>query len=973
MALPGRALAVLTHLARHRGRVVPRDELISAVWHDAPVGDASLDQAVRRARVALGDRSARQEVIRTHRGRGYAFEAQGEVREIGRPIAGERFVGRATLLAGLERDVGLVFGGRGRIALLSGEPGIGKSRTAAELARRAGERGAIAWTGRGVELGEAPAFWIWSQILRRAFSDHRASPPRGDTALLRDAMPELGGGAGRGGRPLAARDGSQALFRLAGALVPTLRAWSDAAPLVLLLDDLHRADLASLRLLEIVAAELAGARIAWVGTYRDGELRGRAAAARTVASIARYANARSYAIGALTVAEVAELAADATSREVAREVAADLHARSGGNPFFVLQLLALGGPGRSLEWLARAPASVLPGAVREAIQVHVASLAPETRALLALAAAIGREFEAGVLAAAADEPVDTVVARLAEAAAIGVLHRPPEAGGDRYRFAHALVCETLLADRDPPSRRAGHRRIADALAARDDAGTRLAEIAEHRVLAARVGAPGDAVEACRAAAADARRRAAVEESVRWTRRALDLLGSGPPRDALRLALLLELGEACTASAEVEEGRRALREAFDLARRCVRPEEAARAALLYAGFEEAPPLDESRVRLLERALEGLPPGDHPLRARVLARLSMALLHADDPARRVRLAREARAMARRVGDDETMGHVALCVRSSAWAPDNLEERLVLDREQRLAAERLADPLLLHDALANLVGDLLESGDLAGVDATLAAHRAFAREARQPFIDWYVEHFRVMRGLLGGDLAEAEAALPRAFALGRRSDPAMALQWYGVQLYGLRRAQGRLAELRPVLRELVRDATTPVWHVALASADLAAGGARAARAALQTLVTPHGPALPRDYAWLAAVSALAELCAGLGAREEASIVHEALLAFRARHVVAGVGMLHLGPVERFLGQTATVLGRHDEAQALLDRALAEDLRLGARSSELRTRAARVALLRARGASRGEVSAERRRAREIARRAGLEGELRA
>jgi len=966
VVIPRRALEVLSLLARQRGRVVTRDEVIATVWNGAAVSDASLDQAVKRARSALGDDGAHQRVIHTHRGRGYSFDAPCEVCASERPAPGERYVGREALLVELEAEVERAFQGEGRILLLSGEPGIGKSRTAAELARRAGERGATAWTGQAVELGEAPPYWIWSQVLRRAFSDRRSSPVREEASLLLDAMPELGIlRAGDRARP--ARDASQALFRLAGALATSLFAWSAESPVLIVLDDLHRADLPSLRLLEIVAAELAGARVVFLGTYRDNELRARDGATAVMASIARYGHASSRTIAPLTPEEVSMLVSDAAWGKLDADLVSALHERTGGNPFFLLQLLALGGPRRSLE-----PADALPAAVRGAILAQVDALEGETRILIDLAAALGREIEPGLLASASGQPVRTVLEHLERAAAAGVLHRTAETPGGRYRFSHALVPETLLVRQDGDSRRDRHRRIADALGKRDDAGARVAEIAEHRIAAALPGRSLEAVAACRAAAADSRRRAALDESARWTRRALELLGREPPDPGLRLALLLELGEACVASAEAENGRHALREAFDLAGRLARPEDAARAALLHAGFEEAPPLDPTRVRLLEWALRLLPPGDHPLRARLLARLAMALLHGDDTGRRARLAGEAHAMAQRLGHEETLGHVLLCVRASAWAPDNLAQRLALDRELRATAERLDDPLLLHDACANLVNDLLESGDLDGVDATLATHRTLARAARQPFFDWYVEHFQVMRALMVGALADAEAGLERAFALGRRSDPQMAPQWYGVQLYGLRRAQGRLAELRPLLVDLIRGAPTPAWRVALAAADLAAGDVRAARAALPLLATPRGLAFPRDHAWLAGTSGLAELCARLDAREEAAAVHEALIPFAGRHVVVGIGMLHLGSVERFLGETATTLGHFDEAEHRLARALAEDRRLGARSSELRTRAARLALLRARGASRSAISEEHRRARAIARRAGLEGELR-
>jgi hypothetical protein len=171
-------------------------------------------------------------------------------------------------------------------------------------------------------------------------------------------------------------------------------------------------------------------------------------------------------------------------------------------------------------------------------------------------------------------------------------------------------------------------------------------------------------------------------------------------------------------------------------------------------------------------------------------------------------------------------------------------------------------------------------------------------------------------------------------------------------------------------VEQSGLPVWRAAWAFAEFQAGGRDAAREVLAAMAGPE-IALPRDSSWLAALSLLAEICAGLGARVEAERVHRALLPHAGVQVVAGVGMLHLGPVTRFLGQTATVIGDHHAAERFLDRALADDRRLGARSSELRTRLARVEPLRSRRAGPAAVRAERRRARELAAHSGLEGEL--
>jgi len=553
--LPGRALAVLAHLARHRDRIVPRDELIDAVWRSEAVTEASLDQAVKRARAAVGDDGAAQAVIRTWRGRGYGFVAPCEDVDAGR--GNGIFVGRAGLLERADARLSSARGDGARMLLLSGEAGIGKSRTATEIARRAERRGAQAWFGRGVELGAAPPYWLWAQVLRRALSRSRTSPTRELSALLGEAMPELGPLLPHPSRlqpPEPARDAIQALFRLAGALVPALRAWSEEVPLVLVLDDLHRVDLVSLRLLEIVASELLDARIAWIGSHREAELRDRKDAARCITSLARMPSTTSFRLEPLGPEEVGRLAREVADREVSASLAGALHRRSGGNPFFLLQLLELHGPRTPLERVADAPASALPETVRAAIRMQIETLDPPARALLDLAAVAGRECEASILSAASGRSPDAVGADLEAAVDAGVLRREGDRP-DACRFAHGLVAEALLDGLGDAPRRAMHAALADALEDRADARHRRAEIAEHRCLAA---LPGDgglrAVEACRRAADDARRRVALDDAIHWSRRALALLESETPRPGLRLELLQELGEALLLDGQVEVGQ-----------------------------------------------------------------------------------------------------------------------------------------------------------------------------------------------------------------------------------------------------------------------------------------------------------------------------------------------------------------------------------------------------------------------------------
>ncbi|MDX2168300.1 MAG: AAA family ATPase, partial [Deltaproteobacteria bacterium] len=526
-----KALDLLGRLAAERHRVVTKAELMEALWPRQRVTEDSLTYCVRVARRAVGDDGTRQRVIASQRGRGYRFVAPLRAlppapTAAASPLAagGGLFVGREAAMATLVGALECALDGRARVALLVGEAGIGKTRTAEELAGAAAARGALVLFGRCHEGAGAPAFWPWTQVVRDYVNTQpraavRAAAQSG-AADLAQLAPEIAAELGVTATPSEA-DAERARFALFDSLTGFLRRAAQRQPLVVVIDDLHWADAASLLLLQFLARELAGARILLIAAYRDGRRDGDAPLSRCLGELARVDACQRLALGGLPDAEIGRFIEAATGTPPAPALVAAVAAQTGGNPFFLTELVRLLGSAA-----ARGGGALpVPGGVREAVARRVGQLSPTCRAWLNAAAVFGREVELPALAAAgsgAGRPRRSCLDALDEAVGANLVE--PRGGlPPRYRFAHALVQEALY-DALPTRERARlHARAGAALAAlyaRDPTPV-LSALAHHYGAAAAVR--GDDGRARRFAVRAARHAAATwayEEAAAQFERAL---------------------------------------------------------------------------------------------------------------------------------------------------------------------------------------------------------------------------------------------------------------------------------------------------------------------------------------------------------------------------------------------------------------------------------------------------------------------
>jgi tetratricopeptide (TPR) repeat protein len=845
------------------------------------------------------------------------------------------FVGRdrevAELLAGLEDAAG----GRGRLLLVVGEPGIGKTWLAEHLAGHALRRGVRPLWGRCWEGGGAPPFWPWSQLLAALVEgcDGRTlaatlGPGAAEVAQLVPGLPLR---LGTPPPPARALDSPAARFSLFRAVTDGFRRAASATPLLLVLDDLHAADEPSLLLLEFLARDLRDARLLVLGTSRDvGPAPPQLHDA--VAELVR--EGRLLGLGGLGRDEVRELVRQLAGVAPAEARLTAIHQATEGNPLFVrevVRLLAAEGtlarPGRGVP---------LPGSVRAVIQRRLAPLSADAVAVLSAAAVVGRDFDLALVSPACELPVARVLQGLSEGMAAGLVAEVPDAVG-RYRFSHSLVREVLYEQLPLPARTQLHLRVGEAIEGLHGGGPQapLAELARHFAEVAAAGEAARALAYARRAGEQAMAMHAYEEAAAEYRRALHALQFSGPDDAVRCELLLRLGEAQARAGDDANAEQSCLQAAGLSRKLGAPEQLARAALGFGERQVAAGLvNRQLVGLLREALDGLGPQDSPLRARLLARLSLELTFAEERQHSASLSLQAVAMARRVGDGAAQGSALRARWMASWGPDSLQERLSLERELLRLARETGDHELELVGRARRASSALESGDLRAAEADVAACSRLAEEFRMPAHQWTATTMRAMVALLHGSLEEAARLAEEAVALqpGRPNVRFAHLD----QLVAIRWDQGRLDELRGAWRALVErypQAGFGRGWLSLAGAEL--GERDDARRLLRSLVELL-PGRPRDGLWLPALAMSALVAAQLDEPDAAGGLYPVLLPYADHHVVVTMPhpVVYLGSGSFYLGLLATVASRWAEAGDHFEAAIAAHDRLGATPLLARTR---------------------------------------
>jgi tetratricopeptide (TPR) repeat protein len=826
------------------------------------------------------------------------------------------FVGRTREFAALTSALEAANEGSGTICLVSGEPGIGKSRLLSQFTAGLSPQVSSVHWGFAWEAGGAPVYWPWIQILRSLLARDCARAALRDqphmAQPIAELVPEL---VSLPRHDFAQLEPEQARFRLMDSVASLIAACSVHEPLILVLEDLHAVDTDSLLLLEFAFRQLHGSRVLIIGTFRDTEIQ-RPRIGNIIARMGRAAI--QLPLRRLDRDDIREYVRVASGERPLEQDVAALLALTEGHPLYLAEVVELG--------LARGNLISEPSSVRMAILERASSLPPRTRSLLGMASVLGRGFHPTALAEIAGTSEAELPELLEPALACGLLERDAGAG---LRFEHMLVREAFHETLPGTERRLLHEREAQRMRQRADRGTTIswAALAQHLEESGEQ-ANAEAIEAWRQAAHQAEARHSFDAALCYNR-ALQLAGDGVTVDARRARLLLELATAQIRTGDLDAGRRNSFEAFRIGEALGDSTLLADSALTYGSIFTFGCVDPRLVDLLKSALARLGDTDVDRRARLQARLAAAMQPAADPAEPAALARQAIALARSAGSARTLLTTLRSAVSALMDVADPVERLALNQEYVRLARQLGDtPECMRGYLRSAV-DAMELGEAGILDDAIAQCDALAEQLCLPHYQWTAAALRVMRATSRGDFAAAEAALARARKFADRAQDSNASLTLLVQQVALAEITENREQLETLCARLEREAAK------LTQADLYIKPALLS-AGTGVLGRPANPAHLDEtrlrgiirFCDMGAFSCLGDYLSVLGNRSFVDIAYDGLLPFQDRCGHWGMlGMRWMGPVARSLALLAAAQGRHAVADEHFAKAVELARRMDAR----------------------------------------------
>ncbi|HEV8625973.1 MAG TPA: AAA family ATPase [Acidimicrobiia bacterium] len=972
-------------------------------------------EAARLCAVAQGGQILASEIVRwMARSGGSTFTPLGSLELKGLPepvptveVGWEPLAQSSVPLPTFLTDIGRIFVGRDgeldrlgqlwkeastgqlRVALLAGEPGVGKTRLAAELARTVHEEGATVLAGRCDEDLGVP-YQPFVEGLRH-FADH--------SSLLADRLGRYGGELVRLVPELAERvpglpaplrsDPDTERYRLFDAVAAWLTAASADEPVLLVLDDLQWAAKPTLLLLRHVV-RAAGGRVLVLGTYRDTELTHDHPLVEVVADLHRQGGVERLSLSGLDdvgVAAIVEQAAGRSLDEAGHALARAVYQETEGNPFFVREVLRHLVESGVIErgeqgWSTRLPVEELgiPEGVREVVGRRLARLSDDTNQALRIAAVVGPEFELGVVQAAGDLGEEALVSAVEEAAAARVV---TEVSASRYRFAHALIRATLYDSLTGARQVTLHRKAAEAIETiyQSNLDDYVPALAHHW---AKASAPVTditrAVEYARRAGDRALAQLAHDEAVNYYASALDLLDAGgaEPADPRRVELLIGSGEAQRRAGD-RSYRQTLLDAARLARDLGDGEALARAALTNTrgNIWSAPlQIDAERVEVLEAAITAVGDANLALRARLLGTLALELCWETDSRRRLALSEEALQIASSLDEPATLAHVLLARDYAISAPENAANRLAATAQLLEIAEQLGDPVVASRALSLRFKVAMELADVEEAERSLARNERLVADLGQPILTWATMHHRATLMALRAE-AGAETAILAAYEFGLAT---IGQPDVGFFVFSHRRTflwdRGRIGEMEEWTRQVMERMYSnrefedyPVVKGLYAFILVETGHHETVIPIFDELAATGFAHPPNNVGWLMFMTECAWVCARLGRKDCVPRLRSILEPYPDQLILGGFGAWVTGPVAFYLAMLATTIGDWPEADAQFAATAATHERINTPTSLARTRLewARMLLTRAAPGDTERAHDLLRRALETARALGL------
>ena len=807
-------------------------------------------------------------------------------------------------------------GGERRLVLVAGEPGIGKTRIASELASRVATHGGVALHGWCDEDLSAP-YQPWVQALGpfvRAIPDDELAELVGDVAPdLARLLPDVSARLPNVAAPRTA-DSDTERARAVDAIDAFLEAACARQPMLVVLDDLHWADRPSLVLLRRLLQSDRGGALMLLGTYRDTDVDRRHPLTEVLADLRRMSRVTRIALGGLDEDGLAALLADRAGHDAPEAFVRLLLDDTDGNPFFVEEVIAhLVETGviyrRDGEWRTDfSPEEIgIPEGVRDVVGRRLSRLSPEANEVLAVAAFIGREFDASTLVAASGRDRDEVLDTLDVALASALVREIPGAVY-RFAFSHALVRQTLTEEVRGARRARLHWRVGETLAAGRDSD--LSAVAFHLCEGVLAGDAARAAEAAVAAAERAIAVAAPEEASALAARALEIVDDeGLDTPVLRAHALVIIGEAAGPNVtDVTAARHALVEAGDLARAHGATDLLVRAAFAFTPLFTPGEVLPAATSLSRAALEVLD-GDDPRRALLLGVQAQFRYHDGEFAEGQRDVDEAVAIADASGDPRlrAAAYNARCF-LLAGLPD------VDTFETSVRAARDAD---------DEAG--LEQWNIRGFQGTLAVRRADRRRLealRAEMREISARNPNVARELLAlvwdGALAVADGRVDDIDAIAGRmiatAAPGSPFEAFGLALSAVALTfRGRIRELLEIIDTMFHREQPGLdrnIHGLRANLQAQIGEVEQARASVALALPDGANSLTPDYNRPGVLTYAGGTAVATHMTDVVASLLPEVERYRDEVLVGPWGFRAYEPGASLYASMLTMFGRHDEA---------------------------------------------------------------
>jgi len=880
------------------------------------------------------------------------FAARGSARLL--PL-----VGRSSELALLAERWAQALDGEGQVVLLSGEPGVGKSR--------------IAYTLRQ-QIAQTPYVWVQYQCspffsntalypvieqLKRAagFADEdsvdekrarlsvlleRAGGTTPEIVGLYAALLSLPASSGTSPAELSPQ---QLKARTIEAIISQYLRLAAAQPVLVMVEDVHWVDPTTQELLDQLVARVSDTRMLVLVTHRP----------EFEAPWGTQAHLTRLSLNRLSRRQCGQLAAQIAPKALPEALVAHIVDKADGVPLYVEEMTKavlesdlLIDEGENYVLRGTLESLRIPATLHDSLMARLDRLLP-VKEVAQIGAVIGREFDHDLLAAVAPMDASELDAALDAFMRSELIYQRGAAPQVTYVFKHALVQEAAYNSLLKTRRVELHRRIAEILETQFP-DTRPEIIARHYSAA---NYAARAVPYWRKAGQAALAPAAYRDACEHFTRGLALARTLPPspnREEIELEFLIALGEAQMREGGSLEPMKNFEEAAAKAEALKAGEKLAQVALGYAEASWRPGMSNPiSVNLLQRANAALDSGDSILKARILAALALQFAMAGEFDAANRCRGDAKAMSERLGEPESVElelfRGSVIGYASGSEMDQLEKWLPKIEEIVQRSLKSGEIHNVFYMLPSFVSVRFQVGDVGGAATDLDMLEPIAERQRQPFYNFYVSSSRAAVALFMGRFDESERLAQAALALGQSMPGLDATGMYGIQMFSLRREQGRLQEVAPVLEHFV--STTPresAWRPGLALIYAELGKRSEARAEFEQLSKDGFAGVVRDATWLYCMAMLAEVCWFLNDATRAALLYEALSPFAARNVVAPPTVACYGVAARQLGMLATTMGLWDEAADHFERALEANKRQGGGPCVAHTQFQYAQMLRAR-----------------------------